>query len=215
MPAGSPRLLNHRRLVKHVKAGTDSSEPPGYALILWQSDSSKTSASTPSSAQNNASFRSRKKPAPSSRHSLNFGCRIAGSGLAAARVRFRGKSRLRKKGGSLGMAGGAKESGVDARCRQRRGRGSARLRRRGGRSRRREKRSALRHVQSRATSGHHQVDGRLSVWLERSSSRHRQSLHRLRHQLATRRPALISYSPLSVVAHKRRLVGRTRGTRHL
>jgi hypothetical protein len=69
--------------------------------VLWQSDNSEalTSAPTPSLAQSNASFRSRGRPGLSSKRSRSFGRRIAGSGLAAAKVRFPGKCRLRKKAG--------------------------------------------------------------------------------------------------------------------
>ena len=77
---------------------------------VWQSESGKTPASahTPSSAQNNVSFRSLRKPAPSSRHSLNCGRGIEALALdVAARVRFRGKSRLRKVVVLLGMVGNA------------------------------------------------------------------------------------------------------------
>ena len=68
---------------------------------LWQSDNGKylTSAPTQSSAQNNVSFKSRSKPELSSGRFLNCVRRIVGSGLVAARARFRGKSRLRKEAG--------------------------------------------------------------------------------------------------------------------
>ena len=76
-------------------------------LYLWQSDNSHslTSAPTPSSAQNNASLRSLKKPARSSKHFLNFGRRTAGSGLAVeVRARSRGNRSQRKAAGLWGMA---------------------------------------------------------------------------------------------------------------
>ena len=103
-------------------------------LQLWQSDNSAslTSAPTRRSAQNNASFKSRKKPALSSRHFLNSGRRIAGAVLAAAKVPYPRVRRHRQPPETE-----ANESNADARCRRRHGRGLAKRRRRGGRSRRR------------------------------------------------------------------------------
>jgi hypothetical protein len=108
-------------------------------LQLWQSDNSESpiSAPTPSSAPNNASFRSQMKRVLSSRRSLNSVLLDEDSGLRGC---LTAPSPLVGKAVQMEQA----SSGVVAeRCRLRRGSGSAKLRRRGGRSRS-ERRSDLR-----------------------------------------------------------------------